>query len=425
MHAIAYSTLFVVSAAALLASGQEGTDSGAAPTDARTRLATICSEMNEALTEFYRANEAIEEIPARDAHYRDHNPLREYVRQLIDLERDERGTRVGLLAARQLVLLGAGGGYHDGPRYTGRHQAIQVLSAYADDEVLPEVLRYLTSAMPDVATAPCLREIAAKTSLEQNRLFAKYMLARWILSVRDARTYYQQRLRELDNGTRAIHAMERKHLQACLAGCFPESRVEALEQEALSVLSVVAHSESGLRQPGIEYSAQNDEWIAIDKSKSASMPLISTLAQGLLFKEKHLRVGKTAPELELELVDGSSWSMTGNRGKVIVIQFSFKGCGPCEAMYEGLRSLKEEFAGQLSILSIMADKDRADTVEAVETGKITWNVAWDGARGPIATRWSVQSFPTVFVIAPDGTIAAVDLRGGDLRTAVEKRIAEN
>ena len=79
-----------------------------------------------------------------------------------------------------------------------------------------------------------------------------------------------------------------------------------------------------------------------------------------------------------------------------------------------MRKLKKLYPDKLSILSVMVDKDLADTIEAVESGKITWDVAWDGDRGPIATRWAISRFPTVYVIGRDGIVTGVDLRGDEL-----------
>ncbi len=148
------------------------------------------------------------------------------------------------------------------------------------------------------------------------------------------------------------------------------------------------------------------------------MPLVKELAAGLLFKEQHLREGKPAPDLKLQLVSGEDWSLADQRGKTVIIQFSFKGCGPCEAMYPDLRELAAAHKEKLAILSIMVDEKKADTTDAVNSGKLAWNVHWDGDRGPIATQWAVPSFPTVYVIGPDGRIVSNGLRGNQLKAKI-------
>jgi cytochrome oxidase Cu insertion factor (SCO1/SenC/PrrC family) len=89
-------------------------------------------------------------------------------------------------------------------------------------------------------------------------------------------------------------------------------------------------------------------------------------------------------------------------------------------MYPDLRELQETHADRLSIVSIMCDEHRADAEEGVTTGKLTWNVHWDGKRGPVATRWAVTSFPTVYIIDPLGRIAEMNLRGEELRAEIAR-----
>jgi thiol-disulfide isomerase/thioredoxin len=180
----------------------------------------------------------------------------------------------------------------------------------------------------------------------------------------------------------------------------------------------MAESCHNLRQPAVQ--GLDERWylIRIDDKATQMMPRLSELAEGVLFKESHLRPGKPAPDLELSLVNEKPWSLAAQRGKVVIIQFSFKGCGPCEAMYPDLRELQTSYTESLSIVSIMADEKRQDTEEAVSEGKLTWNVHWDGRRGPIATRWAVRGFPDVYVIDRNGEVAACDLYGHELRDKV-------
>ena len=79
-----------------------------------------------------------------------------------------------------------------------------------------------------------------------------------------------------------------------------------------------------------------------------------------------------------------------------------------------MRRLMKLYPERLSILSVMTDQDVTDTTDAVKSGKLTWNVVWDGARGPISTRWAVTRFPTVYIIGRDGNVAGMDLRDDEL-----------
>ncbi len=403
---------------ATTATAQDSSSAAEKITDDEAQVVEICNEMNEAFRQFYLAADAIKDANEKEKYYRDRDPSSAFVKELLEFEQSHRGTHAGLMAARRLVLLGIGGGLLNNPRDIGRRKALGILSAYSNNEILPDILRYLNFGNPDIASEACLRKIIAETSVEQNRLFAQYMLARWILDMRDSRAFTEQRLAEISKGSEPGHPQEKDHLVNRLEAGIPEGRIPELEREAIDLLSLVANSNSTSRQPAVAGADKNRHIIRLDRTKTETRPLIRDVASGMLFQEQNLRVGKRAPELTVQLVNDSQWSISGNRGKTLVIQFSFKGCGPCEAMYPDLRALTEQYADQLSILSIMADQKLADTTEVVETGKITWNVAWDGSRGPIATQWAVQEFPTVYVIGPDGTVAGVGLRGDDLREKI-------
>jgi hypothetical protein len=77
-------------------------------------------------------------------------------------------------------------------------------------------------------------------------------------------------------------------------------------------------------------------------------------------------------------------------------------------MYPDLQDLAKQHPEKLSIVSIMADQTREDTLEAIKSGKITWGAHFDGHRGPLCTKWAVVAFPGVFIVAPDGKMVAVN-----------------
>ena len=85
----------------------------------------------------------------------------------------------------------------------------------------------------------------------------------------------------------------------------------------------------------------------------------------------------------------------------MIVHFSFKGCGPCEQLYPVLRDIARNYPDKVSVLSIMADESIDITRDIVDSEKMTWNVAWDGARGPIATQWGVRTFPSIILFGAD------------------------
>jgi thiol-disulfide isomerase/thioredoxin len=388
-------------------------------TEDEIQVARICDQMQSSLREFFQACDAIEDEEKRDAFRRERDPTSSFIDQLIDFEATNRGMPSGLMATRRLVFLGVNAVSPEDPCQRARSVALKALPSYADNELLPEILRYLNAGNPEMLTEACLREIISRTTSESNRLFAQYMLGRWILEMRDLSDFVETRLDAIGTGE-PLQSPEEKQRLLDYASRLPKDRIRELEREAMNLLSSVAHSESNCRQPAVVRGDGSGHILRLDNKNVESMPRISDLAAGVLFVENHLRVGKHAPELKVRLIDQKEWTLHDHRGKIVVIQFSFKGCGPCEAMYPDLRDLVDQYGDKLSVLSIMADANPEVTAQALEDGKITWDVTWDGDGGPIATLWAVQAFPTVYIIAPDGTVAAADLSGIALRDKVKQ-----
>ncbi len=389
--------------------------------DAEKEFLAICDEMDAAAMEFWERYSAIEKIGDQVQYQRDHDPYTNYVEQLLDFESRNRGKDVGLLALRTVVTSAAGGGIPENARELGRRKLLEVLPAYANNELLPYVILYFPCGNVDMEIESCLRNIiAAPNASPGNRDYAKYSLAEWFLYMRDTREFRIERKKELDAGAEPRYTVEPESNVHQLENGMPTDRIESIELEAANLLKGLVESKSEFQIPNVKGVDENWKILQVDKSSHAQRPTLAKKAAGLLFNEINLRVGRNAPALEIELVNGKKWSLAEQRGKPVIIQFSFKGCGPCAAMYPDLRELKEEYGERLTILSIMADSDVMVTLDAVESSELTWDVAWDGEKGPLATQWSVRGFPTIYVVGPDGLIAAVGLRDKELR----KKIAE-
>jgi len=92
-------------------------------------------------------------------------------------------------------------------------------------------------------------------------------------------------------------------------------------------------------------------------------------------------------------------------------------------MYPHERSLVERYAGKpFAIVGVNSDESREKLKAAMKENQLTWPSFFDGGGtdGPIATRWGVTGWPTVYVIDAEGVIRAVNVRGEALDEALEK-----
>jgi hypothetical protein len=76
-------------------------------------------------------------------------------------------------------------------------------------------------------------------------------------------------------------------------------------------------------------------------------------------------------------------------------------------MYPHERSLVKKMEGKpFALLGINSDRSKGDLKQTMEKEKMTWRSWWDGGstRGPIATTWRVQGWPTLYVLDHKGVI---------------------
>ena len=76
-------------------------------------------------------------------------------------------------------------------------------------------------------------------------------------------------------------------------------------------------------------------------------------------------------------------------------------------MYPHERSLVTKFEGQpFAIVGINSDQDREKIKQICIEKNLTWRSFWDGGgtSGPIATRWNVSGWPTIYLIDHKGVI---------------------
>ena len=96
-------------------------------------------------------------------------------------------------------------------------------------------------------------------------------------------------------------------------------------------------------------------------------------------------------------------------------------------MYPHERSLVKRLENEpFALVGVNSDADREALKKVLEKERITWRSFWDGGstKGPIATRWNVQGWPTIYVLDAEGRIRFKDVREEALDRAVDELLAE-
>lgn len=151
---------------------------------------------------------------------------------------------------------------------------------------------------------------------------------------------------------------------------------------------------------------------------------LGELVEPELFELRNLAIGKVAPEIRREDIQGKPMNLSDYRGKVVLLVFSgFTWCAACRASLPHEKSLVDRLEGRpFALVGVYSEQDREWLRTFMEDQSITWRAWWDGPTqdGPIATRWNVHSWPIMYLLDADGVIR---YKGDDLR-GIKARLDE-
>ncbi len=129
-------------------------------------------------------------------------------------------------------------------------------------------------------------------------------------------------------------------------------------------------------------------------------------------------VGTKAPEFTQQNVSGKNVSLSQFRGKYILLDFWASWCRPCRMENPNVVAAYSEFKNKnFTILSVSLDQNKDSWLNAINADHLNWTHVsdlqyWSNAAAKL---YHVESIPQNFLVDPNGTIIAKNLRGEALR----------
>jgi peroxiredoxin len=136
-----------------------------------------------------------------------------------------------------------------------------------------------------------------------------------------------------------------------------------------------------------------------------------------------LSVGQVAPEITLPNPDGELVSLSGLRGKYVLIDFWAAWCRPCREENPNVVRLYNQYKDQgFEVFGVSLDRTKDAWVKAIADDNLTWTHVSDLQyfNSAAAALYQINAIPATYMIDPDGKIIAKDLRGPSLENKLKE-----
>ena len=132
--------------------------------------------------------------------------------------------------------------------------------------------------------------------------------------------------------------------------------------------------------------------------------------------------GQPFRDFEAETPDGTKHRLSeyADGQQYLLLDFWASWCGPCIASFLRMKQLHEQYKDSgLRILGISLDKDREAWLAAFNRHQLPWpalrSPSSTGTDAPdAADLYGITGIPSLVLIAPDGTVLAVDIEASEL-----------
>ncbi|MBC7914646.1 MAG: AhpC/TSA family protein [Pyrinomonadaceae bacterium] len=141
-------------------------------------------------------------------------------------------------------------------------------------------------------------------------------------------------------------------------------------------------------------------------------------------KERQLAVGAIAPEFSQSDTNGKAVKLSDFKGKYVLLDFWASWCGPCRQENPNVVKIYNQFKDKnFTVLGVSLDRpgSKSAWLKAISDDNLTWvNVSdlnfW---KNEVAMLYNVTGIPQNFLLDPQGKIIAKNLRGEDLKSALD------
>ena len=134
-------------------------------------------------------------------------------------------------------------------------------------------------------------------------------------------------------------------------------------------------------------------------------------------------------DLHMSTPDGKEMALSDyvGKGKVVLVDFWASWCGPCRAEMPNVLRVYNQYKDKgFEIVGVSFDSSKDAWMKAIGDMRLPWPQMSDlkGWESEGAKKYAITGIPATILFDKDGNIIARDLRGEELKEAVEKCFAD-
>lgn len=112
---------------------------------------------------------------------------------------------------------------------------------------------------------------------------------------------------------------------------------------------------------------------------------------------------------DLNLNNGKTIKLTDLKGKVVLLDFWYRGCLPCLKATPDLMKLQEKFKADLVIIGINDRDDKKDVTDYYAYKKNTFYFSTFKTSNHISNNLKITAFPTIIIINQKGEVVKTEV----------------
>jgi thiol-disulfide isomerase/thioredoxin len=171
-----------------------------------------------------------------------------------------------------------------------------------------------------------------------------------------------------------------------------------------------------------EFAGKTDEAVTYFTKIATDFPKSDLAPKAIGAKRRLDSVGKAIP-LAGKTLDGRSFDLAAQKGKVVLIHYWASWADPCKPDMAIIKAMQAKYDKQGFLpVGVNVDNTAKEAVDFARQEKISWPQLFEqgGMDGPLSANLGIVTLPTMLLVGKDGRVINRSITAGELDTELKK-----